>query len=57
MMAVKEIRVWAECNDGHTTLAGISVDDLTISEISKWAGVIPWCSQKDMEVADDDSIN
>ena len=49
MMAVKEIRVWAECNDGHTTLAGISVDDLTISEISKWAGVIPWCSQKDTE--------
>ena len=48
-MTVNELPVWAECNDGYTTLAGINVDDLAISEICKWAGVIPWCSQKDTE--------
>lgn len=42
-MAVNKLCVWAECNDGHTTLAGINVDDLAVSEICKWAGVIPWC--------------
>ena len=48
-MAVNELPVWAECNGGHTTLAGINVDDLAVSEICKWAGVIPWCSHKDAE--------
>ena len=42
-------KVWAECKDGHTTLAGINVDELTIGELCKWAGAIPWCSQKNME--------
>ncbi|WP_407894687.1 hypothetical protein [Lacticaseibacillus sp. N501-2] len=41
MMGVNELRVWAECNDGHTTLAGMNADKFTIDEICKWAGVIP----------------
>ena len=38
-MAVNEIRVWAECNDGHTTLAGANVDNVMIGKICKLAGV------------------
>ena len=52
-MAVNEIRVWAECNDGHTTLAGVNVDAFTISELCKWSGVIQWGLTKDAEVRDE----
>ena len=37
-MAVNELQVWAECNDGHTTLAGLNTDEFTVDEICKWAG-------------------
>ena len=33
MMTVNDLRVWAKCNDGHTTLAGMNADDFTIDEI------------------------
>ena len=49
-MAVNEIRVWAECNDGHTTLAGMNVDAFAIGELCKWSGVIPMAGTKDAEV-------
>ena len=39
-MALNELQVWAECNDGHTTLAGLNADEFTVGEICKWAGVI-----------------
>jgi hypothetical protein len=39
-MALNELQVWAECNDGHTTFAGLNVDEFTIGELCKWAGVI-----------------
>ena len=48
-MAVNEIRVWAECNDGHTTFAGMNVDELTIGEICKLAGVFRLVFTKDSE--------
>ncbi len=32
-MAVNELKVWANCNDGHTTLAGLNADEFTIGEI------------------------
>lgn len=41
MMAVNELQVWVECNDGHTTLAGLNVDEFTVGDTCKWAGVIP----------------
>lgn len=53
MMAVNEIRVWAECNDGHTTLAGLNVDEFTIGEFCKWTGVIRLVFTKDAEVRDE----
>ena len=40
-MAVNELKVWAECNDGHTTLAGLNVDKFTVGGFCKWTGVIP----------------
>ena len=49
-MAVNEIRVWAECNDGHTTLAGVNVDMFPIGELYKWKGVIRLVFTKDAEV-------
>ena len=52
-MAVNEIRVWAECNDGHTTLAGMNVDEFTIGELCKWAGFIRMVFTKDAEVRDE----
>lgn len=33
MMTVNDLRVWAKCNDGHTTLVGMSADEFTIGEI------------------------
>ena len=50
MKTVNDIRVWAECNDGHTTLAGMNVDAFTIGELCKWSGVIPMAFTKDAEV-------
>lgn len=41
-------RVWAECNDGHTTLAGVNVD-----EFCKWKGVIRLVFTKEAEVRDE----
>lgn len=38
-MAVNEIPVWAECNDGHTTLAGVNVDNVMIGKVCKLTGV------------------
>ena len=38
-MAVNEIRTWAKCNDGHTKLAGVNVDNVMIGKICKSAGV------------------
>jgi hypothetical protein len=52
-MAVNDIRVWAECNDGHTTLAGINVDGLTIGELCKWAGVIRSVFTKEAKARDE----
>ena len=52
-MVVNEIRVWAECNDGHTTLAGLNVDGFTIGEFCKWKGVIRLVFTKDAEVRDE----
>lgn len=51
-MAVNELQVWAECNDGHTTLAGMNVDEFTIGELCKWTGVIRLVFTKDVEVRD-----
>jgi len=48
-MALNELRVFAECNDGHTTLAGMSADEFTIGEICKWSGAIQWGLTKDAE--------
>lgn len=48
-MAVNELRVLAECNDGHTTFAGLNVDEFTIGELCKWAGVIRLVFTKDAE--------
>lgn len=53
MMGVNELRVWAECNDGHTTSAGLNADKFTIDEICKWAGVIPMVFTKDLEARDE----
>jgi len=52
-MAVNELQVWAECNDGHTKLAGLNADKFTIGEICKWAGVIPMVFINDLEVRDE----
>ena len=49
MKTVNDIRTWAECNDGHTTLAGVNVDAFTISELCKWAGVILMVFSNDSE--------
>jgi len=46
-MAVNELKVWAECNDGHTTLAGLNVDEFTVGEICKWTGIIRLVFTKD----------
>ena len=46
-MAVNEIRTWAKCNDGHTTLIGVNVDEFTIGEFCKWKGVIRLVFTKD----------
>ena len=48
-MAVNELRVRAECNDGHTTLAGLNADKFTIGELCKWSGVILTAFIKDAE--------
>ncbi len=53
-MTVNDNRVWAECNDGHTTLAGLNVDEFTIGELCKRAGVIRLVFTKDVEVRDED---
>ena len=49
MMAVNELRVWAECSDGHTTLAGMNADEFTIGDLCKWAGVIRLVFSNDSE--------
>lgn len=49
MMAVNELQVFAECNDGHTTLAGLNADEFMISELCKWSGVILMAFTKDAE--------
>lgn len=53
MMAVNELRVWAECNDGHTTFAGLNADTFRISEICKWSGTIPLVFTKNTATQDD----
>lgn len=40
MKTVNDLRVWAKCNDGHTTLAGLNADEFTVGEICKWSGII-----------------
>ena len=52
-MAVNELQVWAECNDGHTKLAGLNADKFTIGELYKLAGVIRLVFTKDAEVRDE----
>lgn len=48
-MAENELQVWAKCNDGHTTFAGLNADEFTTGEICKWAGVIRLAFTKDLE--------
>jgi hypothetical protein len=50
-MAVNDNRVWAECNDGHTKLAGLNADKFTIDELRKWSGVILTAFIKDAEAS------
>ena len=46
-MAVNELQIWAECSDGHTTLAGLNADEFTVGEICKWAGATRVVFSKD----------
>ena len=52
-MVVNELQVWAECNDGHTTLAGMNADEFTVGEICKWAGATRMVFTKNTEVQDE----
>ena len=52
-MAVNELQFRAECNDGHTTLAGLNADEFTVGEICKWAGATRMVFTKDEEALDE----
>ena len=53
MKTVNDLRVWAKCNDGHTTLAGMNADEFTVGEICKWAGATRMVFSKDTEALDE----
>lgn len=43
-MAVNEIRVWAECNDGHTKLAGLTLTSSRLARSVNGLVLSRWCS-------------